>query len=94
MSELSISNLRAIAWHLEQEEDNGGIGQFDLALQLRSVADELAASQARVKELEEALLWIADLAGGSLDGDAKRDAVIEKVARAALAAPAEKGKQL
>jgi hypothetical protein len=58
------------------------------------VCVELAASQARVKELEEALLWIADLAGGSLDGDAKRDAVIEKVARATLAAPAEKGKQL
>lgn len=38
---IQISNLRAIAWHLEKGEDNGGIPKEALALQLRSVADNL-----------------------------------------------------
>jgi hypothetical protein len=41
MSEISIGNLRAIAYHLEQGQDNGGLLKEALALQLRSVADEL-----------------------------------------------------
>ncbi len=43
MSALSLGNLRSIAWHLEQGQDNGDITRDALALFLRSVADELEA---------------------------------------------------
>lgn len=36
---LAISNLEAIAWHLEQGEDNGGITKEALAAFLRDIAN-------------------------------------------------------
>jgi chromosome segregation ATPase len=41
MSKLSASNIDAVAYHLEQGCDNGNISREALALQLRSVAQEM-----------------------------------------------------
>lgn len=43
---IKVGNLEAIAFHLEQGEDNGGITREALAAFLRGVADELKSNVA------------------------------------------------
>jgi hypothetical protein len=67
MDELTNSNLKAIAWHLEQGEDNGWITREALALFFRSIVTHLEASEKRVEELEARIASEQDFAAGLAD---------------------------
>ena len=56
MNELSIGSLTAIAYHLEQGQDNGGLSKEALALFLRDVANELSRPLEDAKDAEIARL--------------------------------------
>jgi hypothetical protein len=67
MDSIKIENLRAIAWHLDQGEDNGGLERAALANFLRSAADSTeenreAGATVAVAFLEGALRYTEEIA--------------------------------